>query len=267
VTANQKRMYAARNLRLLHTLTKNDFVKRFNGTALGLLWALVSPLLLLIAYTFVFSVIFGLKWSEHNEGKLTFALNLFLGISLHNWMAESINRAVNLYTNHRVYVTRVIFPVQILPIMVVTSSFILLLINLGIIIITSIISGKIITFTIFLFPFLLVPLAFYCVGFAYFFSAIGAYIKDLTELTPLLTTLMLFLAPIFYPLETVPANVAQYLRLNPLTNVVDMARGVLFREELPDTYIFGSTFLVSMITLIIGYTTYVRLKPGFADVV
>ena len=111
-----------RNRSLIHALAKREVLGRYRGSALGLLWSFFNPLFMLVIYTFVFSVVFKSRWNAGSDSKTEFALVLFAGLIVFNLFGETINRAASLVINNPNYVKKVVFPLEILPVVTLLSA-------------------------------------------------------------------------------------------------------------------------------------------------
>lgn len=252
---------------LVWQFTKRDIQARYRGSTLGLAWTLISPLLLLGAFTLVFYGFFDLKWpvSATGSGQMDFALQVFAGLVMFNWFSEAANRGPGLIVNQPNLVTKVIFP---LPLLALTSSLasgfqaivsllLLLMLSIGLVGPSS---------TWITLPALLLPFWLLMVGVGLWLSALGVYLRDLTPLIAVMTSLLMFLSPIFYPLATVPERWQALYLLNPLAFVIHELRGVLYLGAWPDWIALGGLTLFAAAVAVSGLWLFNRLREGFADV-
>ena len=253
---------------LLMQLTKRDIFSRYRGSALGILWSFITPLLLVGVYTFVFSVIFRPRWMV--EGATVaggYGFNLFVGMIIHNVLAECIARAPSLVLGNANYVTKVVFPLQLLPSVVVLSALFHLLIGFIALIALQLVMGVHIDFAMFAaLPLVLLPLAVICNGLVLILSALGVYFRDLSQIVSVLIAALMFLSPVFYPITAVPEAFRHYLYLNPMTYIIESARGVILNGQVPD---YGALLMVTGIgcaLIVLGAVVFQKLRRGFADV-
>jgi len=223
---------------------------------------------MLAVLTFVFSVVLKAKWGiSTHESKTEFAMTLFCGMIAFNLFSECLNRATGLIIANPNYVKKVVFPMEILPVYVLLSSFIHLLISMGILFLGILIFFHRIPWTVLYLPLVLIPLLFLSLGLAWFFASIGVFIRDIGNTVGFLTTLLFFMTPIFYPISALPKSLQIVIRLNPLTVIVEDFRRVMIWGQPPDWGWYGLLVFISVMALISGYAWFMKSKKGFADVI
>jgi lipopolysaccharide transport system permease protein len=251
---------------LLWALVKRDFIGRYKGSVMGIAWSLFHPLLMLAIYTFVFSVAFKVKWGAGEESKIAFSIMLFSGFIVHSFFAECINRASGLITNHPNYVKKIIFPLEILPWMVLFSAILHFLVSFGVLLAFCLLTGVSIHGGTLLTPIILLPLILTTLGLSWIFSSLGVYLRDLSQATGMLTTVALFLAPIFYPIEALPQNYQTLITLNPITLPIYQLREAMFWNTPLRWDLWALSLIVGAIISYIGYWWFQKSRRGFADV-
>ena len=269
-SALPKEMIASfwRNRFLIMQMTKREVVGRYRGSLIGLGWSLFHPLVMLAIYTFVFSIVFRAKWpGVAHDNTADFALLLFVGLILHGLFAECVNRAPTLILANPNYVKKIVFPLEILPCVAMGSAVLHGGISLAVMVMALLLTHGAIPWTVVLIPLVVLPLLCATLGIAWFLSALAVYIRDIAQLTGFVTTIFLFISPVFFPLSSVPREFQNWLQLNPLTFVIEAARNVL---------IFGRTFdwlgwtcyvLGSFGVAWAGFWWFQKTRRGFADVV
>jgi lipopolysaccharide transport system permease protein len=255
-----------RNRSLAVALTRREIESRYRGSALGFMWTLATPLLTLAAYTFVFSVIFRVKWGASTAGHGEFALVAFAGLLVFTCFADCVNRAPGLILSQANLVKKVVFPVQILPAVVLLGSLFQLAIATLVLLVIAAILGFTPGITAFAFPAILAPLVLGILGITWAVSAAGVYFRDLSQVVGLVVTLMMFLIPIFYPASAVPEAVRPIITLNPLAILVEEARGVLLWGRWPDWSQLAWVSLFGWAIAWGGYIFFMKLRRGFSDV-
>jgi len=256
-----------RNRQLLLQMTKREVVGRYKGSFLGILWSFLNPLLMLIIYTFVFSVVFKSRWGINtDETKSQFAIVLFVGMIVHGLFAEVINRAPTLITSNVNFVKKVVFPLEILPSVTLTAALFHSLISLAVLMAAFLLFNGYLNWTAILIPFVLFPLIILTLGFAWMLASLGVFLRDLGQTTGMVTMAMLFFSPIFYPVTALPVELRPWLMINPLTFIIEQARAVLIWGDLPDWGGLGIYYLVSLGVAWAGYTLFQKMRKGFADV-
>jgi len=258
---------AWRQRSLFFKLLVRDFAERYRGSYLGLLWSFILPLLSLLVFTFFFGVIFKMRWTGLDNASLSsLGLVLFIGLALYNFFAEGISRAPTLIVGRPNYVKSVVFPLEILPAVMVSSAFLILSTTLLLILIVQAVWGAGLSGTVWLLPVLLLPLLGFVLGLSWFLAALGVYIRDIQHLIVPLVQLMMFVSPVFYPLSALPERLQSWLRLNPLAVVIEQTRALILFGHAPDWMAYFGCLLVSLIVMLLGLSWFSRTRKGFADV-
>lgn len=256
----------ARHRGLIWQLTKRDVIGRYKGSALGLFWSFFHPLLMLAIYTFVFSTVFKVRWSSGSESKTEFALAIFIGIIAHSLLAESINRAPALILQNVSYVKKVIFPLEILPLVSMGATLFHTLISIIVWSLFYLIVNQTFHVSIMYLPLIFLPLILISLGVSWFIASLGVYLRDVGQITGVLTTILLFMAPIFYPLSRLPERYHAFLYANPLTFTVEQSRAVLMWGQAPDWNGLAIILPISISIAWLGFIWFQKTRNGFADV-
>ena len=255
------------NKGLIFRLVKREFTQRFQGSIFGWSWAILNPILMAIVFTFVFSAVFQARWQPGIEtGTFDFALILLTGVAIHSAFAEMLSRAPTLIIGNSSYVTKVIFPIEILPVVVLISALLNMSIALGIVVLGNIFLNGECPVTIAFFPFILIPYILFLLALNLFFATVGVFLRDVSQLVALVITLSMFMTPIFYPVSAVPPAFQAAMFLNPLTFVVEQTREVLLFGRAPDFWGLAIYMIASLVALAASYWFFQRLRKGFADV-
>lgn len=255
------------NYNLIKLLTYRDILGRYKGSFLGILWSFFNPIVMLIVYSFVFSVIFKSKWGFESGSKVDFAMALFVGLMLFNFFAEVLNKSPTLILTNVNYVKKVIFPLEVLPIIVVMSALFHLAINFFVFFLAFNFIYGISHPSLFFVPLLIPPLIIFSLGFSFLLSALGVYLRDLSHLITILLTMLMFLTPIFYPIEMVPETYQKFIYLNPLTSLIEAMRNIFFTGRFPNIWILALNYLFSFIFLFFSFFYFQKTRKGFADVI
>lgn len=252
---------------LLLKLIWRDVVGRYRGSLIGLLWSFVTPLIMLAVYTFVFTYVFQARWNVgEDEPRALFALVLFSGLMLHGLLAEVLNRSPSIIINNVNYVKKVVFPLELLPIVILGAALFHFAINVGVMLLAMLLMGMPLHATILLYPLVVLPLVPLTLGLGWGLAALGVFVRDIGQLTGIITTILLFLSPIFFPLDALPPLLQKLLVLNPLTIIIENARNVLLWGEMPN---WGALMMYSVVALsvfLVGFVGFQALRKGFADV-
>lgn len=257
-----------KNRELIYIFSKREVVSKYKGSVLGLIWPFLNPLIMLVIYTFIFSVVFKAKWGTSlvEEPKTQFAVILFVGMIIHGFFAETLMRAPNLIIQHSSYVKKVVFPLEILPVITLLSVFFHTLISFFILLVAFIIFNGFLHWTIIFVPIVFFPLFILTLGFTWLLSSLGVYIRDIGQSIGLIMTALMFLSPIFYPVSALPDFLQQIVLLNPLTFIIEQARAVIIWGRIPDFYGLMIYTLISLIITFLSYIWFQKTRKGFADV-
>ena len=247
-------------------LAKRAILGRYRGTVLGLVWSLVTPLLLLAVYTFVFGTILQVRWVSQSGGNAEFAAILFSGMLVHGILAECLTQASTLIVANPQYVKKVVFPLEALPWVTVISAFFQGVISTGILLAYLFFVQGGIPWTAVLFPIPLFVLAFVCIAAGWLISATAVYLKDIAQMMGLLSTVLFFMAPILYPKTALPVEFQNLLYLNPLTYIIEQFRAVVLWGELPNWNGLALYGIASVAIAWMSLAWFQKTRKGFADV-
>lgn len=234
---------------------------------MGLAWSFINPLVMLVVYTFVFSVVFKARWNVGGEENRTdFAIILFAGMIVYGLFAESVNRAPGLIISNVSYVKKVVFPLEILPWVSLGSILFHAIVSLIVLLLAQLFIKLSLPWTSLLLPLVLLPLIIGCLGLAWFLAALGVYIRDIGQVTGVFTTVFMFISAVFYPVSVLPAPYQSWLRLNPLVLIITESRNVLIFGTLPDWYSLGIVLILGLVIAASGFWFFQKMRKGFADV-
>jgi lipopolysaccharide transport system permease protein len=253
---------------LIRQLSKKAVLVRYRGSMLGLVWAFIQPLMMLAVYTFVFSVIFEAKWGhEIEQGRLSFALALFAGIITFDIIGNTVNASPTLILSNVNFVKKVVFPLEILPVVKLVESVVFSLFGLVVLVVAQGVFTLTLHWTLVLLPVVWLPVFMFALGWSYFLASLGVFIRDVGSVTGVVVTMLFFLSPIFYPLSAVPESLRVYCRMNPIAVFVQEVRQVVLWGQIPDWQGFVICFMVSLGVLMLGFAWFMKSKRAFADVI
>ena len=247
-------------------LTKREILGRYRGASFGLLWSMISPFLMLAVYSFAFGGILKGRWPQASNAHSSFALILFLGLITHAFFAECISRSPTLIVGNVNYVKRVIFPLEILPWPMALSALFHLFTNLLAFMVLQLILTGGLSWTIVFFPLVIAPLFILSIGIAWGLAALGVYFRDISQVTGVLTTALLFTSSAIVPVSAVPANVRWIFEINPLTFIIDQVRAIALWGNFPDWSGLGLYAIAAVVVAYMGYSGFTATRRGFADV-
>lgn len=255
-----------RHRHLATLLIARNVEASFRGSVLGKLWTALVPLLRLAIYTTVLGLILKVRWPGHHNTSLETALLYFVGLSFYDFFMEAIAAAPGLMAENVNFVKKVVFPLEILPCATVGAALVRLGVTSVILLLFFVIIRGIPPLAALAIPLVVAPFAMIVLGVVWFLSALGAYVRDLRQLTGVLALVMMYLSPIFFPLAMVPANARAFFYANPTAFPIETTRAALFAGQWPQWWALAAYFAVAWLFAALGYRWFLRTKPGFADV-
>lgn len=254
------------NKNLLNQFTKRDVIGRYKGSYLGLLWTFITPLLMLVIYTFVFSEVFKARWGTAGENKAEYALVIFTGLIVFNIFSEVVTRAPGLLVGNANLVTKVVFPLEIMPVAILGASLFHAAINFALLIVSLMLILGVLQWTLFLVPLVLLPLLLLSLGLGWILSSLGVYLRDLGQVIGIAMQAIMLMSPIFYPISSIPEKLRFIYYINPVSYVIEDMRRIVIWGEMPNwTWLCIGT-AIGLLVCITGYTWFQKTKKGFADV-
>jgi len=248
---------------LLLQLVQRDVLLRYRGAMFGVLWIFLSPLLMLAIFAFVFGHVFQARWAQQTGG-VPFWILLYAGLIAFNVFAETVSRSPTAVRGYPSYVKKIIFPVDILPLVPLGSALVHAGFNLLILLGALVWTGNLHS-TIMLYPFLLVPMMLFSMGLAWFLAAWGVFLKDMTQIVPVFIQMLMFLSPVFYPVAAVPQKLQPIYLHNPLGAVIESCRAVVTGSPVPWA-VWVQALLFAVAAFVVGYAFFQHSREEFADV-
>jgi lipopolysaccharide transport system permease protein len=255
-----------RRFDLIRTLARRMTLARYRGSALGLVWALLNPLVLIAVFTFVFAGVFGARFGERGT-PLDYALYLFCGLLPWTAFAESVQLSAGVIVAHSNLVKRVVFPLEALPVAQALSALVGQFFGtVALLGATLALRGELHATALWL-PALLLPQLLLTLGASWLVASLGVFLRDTAQALTLLLTAWMYLTPIIYPENIVPARYRQLLDLNPFTPLVRSYRYCLLEGAPPDWRGLAYALLCGAILFTLGYWWFARTRKNFADVI
>lgn len=253
---------------LIVSITMQNFRSVYQASYLGVAWQVVLPIIMLAIFYYVFGVIMGGKFVQTAiESPLDYALALFVGLGLYNFVAQNIGSATSLIAANQVYVKTLSFPLEIISLTTVLNALLTLLIN---ILLASVIllfakhglhPAAICTF------FYVACIFMFALGISWALSAVAIFFRDASAIVSPLMIILMFMCPIFYPASMVPKKLHWVIALNPLAVIIEDGRGCLLYGRWPSFHSAVYVFLVSLCMALLGYNVFMRSKNLFADLI
>lgn len=251
------------NRYLLGQLIKRDVLLRYRGAMFGVLWIFLSPLLMLAIFAYVFGQVFQSRGGV-TEGALPFWLFLYSGLIVFNIFAETVSRSPASVRGYPSFVKKIIFPVQILPLVPLGAALVHGFFNFLILLAALAWTGNF-HFRVLLFPVVLIPIVLLAMGFGWFLGAWGVFLKDMTQIVPVFIQMLMFLSPVFYPVSAVPRILQPFYSFNPLGHVIELSRSLVTGQAVPWT-VWCVTLGSSLVVAILGHLFFRHSREEFADV-
>lgn len=254
------------NRDLILEMTKREVIGRYQGSILGLAWSFFHPILMLSVYTFVFSFVFKARWGNSgDENKISFSLILFVGMIVHGLFSESTTKAPDLILKNANYVKKVVFPLEILSIISLGAALFHSTISLAVLLVAIAFTSGL-HWTILLAPIIFFPLVVLSLGVSWLLASLGVFIRDVGQTIGILTTVLMFLSPMFYPISAIPSTIRPLIILNPLALIMEQARSVLIWGQQPDWQALFIYTAIAFSVAWIGFAWFQKTRKGFADV-
>lgn len=251
---------------LILSLTKRELAARYRGSVLGVVWALVTPFVMIAIFTIIFAGIFKAKFGA-TTSPADYALYLFCGLLPWNAFQESIQLSASTIVSHANLVKRVVFPLEALPLSLSLAGVANELFGVVVLMIATIVLRRQLHPTTMLLPLLLIPQMLATIGLAWLVASLGVFIRDIVQGVALVLTAWMYLTPIIYPESLVPERYRTAINLNPFTPLVRNYRRILVEGTLPDWNGLAYFSLFAIIMFLVGYLWFARTRKSFADVV
>lgn len=257
----------SRNRSLIWQMTKREVIGRYRGSLMGILWSFLNPIFMLAVYTFVFSYVFKSRWgASTSDSKTEFAILLFTGLIIHGLFSECVNRAPSLILGNVNYVKKVVFPLEVLPWVAMGATVFHTGVSILVLLTFYFSINLSLPWTLVFLPLLLFPLVLLTMGLSWFLASLGVYLRDVGQIIGLVSTSMLFLSPVFYPVSALPPEYRPLLHLNPLTFMIEQAREVMIWGRMPDWQGLAIYTACSLAVAWAGFFWFQKTRRGFADV-
>ncbi len=254
---------------LIQNLVSRELKARYRGTVLGFLWSFFNPLLLMIVYTLVFGFIIPPRDPAFGNNPLIYALFLFCGVLPWTWFSSSSLESSNVLMAQGNLIKKILFPVEILPVVVVISNFVHFVFGLPILFLFAMIMLKRLTVYVFFLPLVILVQFVFSLGFALLVSSLTVHFRDIKDILSNLLTFWFFASPIIYPMTFITIRENPWLQLlldlNPMTHIMQGYQNCVFFGEMIRWKRLGVTFLLALFLFILGYYIFDRLRDSFPE--
>lgn len=252
---------------LILEMIKREVVGRYRGSVMGLLWSFFTPVLMLVVYTFVFSVVFQARWAGGSGSKTEFAVVLFIGMMIFGLFSECINRAPSLILSNANYVKKVIFPLEILPVVSLGAALFHFAVSMLVWLLFYIVLFGVPSIQTLWLPVVLFPLLLMCLGLSWFLASLGVYLRDVGQAIAVVTMALMFMSPVFFPTAAMPEAFRPYLYLSPLTYFIEQSRELLIWHGNMHWFTWMKMLGLSLVMAALGFAWFQKTRKGFADVI
>lgn len=251
-----KELYNYREM--LSNLVKKDLRTRYKGSVLGFLWTFINPLLQLLVYTMVFSVIMRSDIPKYY---------IFLFVALVPWIffSSSITASSSSIISGKDLIKKIYFPRIIIPMSVVNGAFMNMVFTMLVVFAALIFSGIGISKYIIFLPIVMILEYLLALGISFIVAALNVYFRDLEHILGIVTMAWMYGTPILYSVDMVPSKLLPIFKLNPMTSIIAAYRSILYYKIMPDLSHMGIIFIWSIAFIIIGYFVFQKLQKGFAE--
>ena len=251
---------------LIRYMAQRQMARSYQGSYLGLLWAFLGPLLMVILLTLIFSELIGIKFREvAGNSSLNFGLYLYCGLLPFLTFSQALSQGVNIIRRNSGLVQGVVFPLEILPLTTIVASLVQNLFGLGALLVVLVAFGQQLHLTTLLLPLVLVPQLLFTLGLSYLVAVTGTYVPDIRETLRAVIRGTFFITPILWPAGRVPEEWSFLVDYNPLAVLVNAYRDLILEGELPglESALWFSLFAAAL--FVVGLYVYNRVKHNFAD--
>ncbi|HAS05585.1 MAG: ABC transporter permease [Lachnospira sp.] len=257
-----KELYEYREM--IISLVRKDLRGRYKGSVLGFLWTFINPLLQLIVYTIVFSIIMNTSYEQYY---------LFLFVALVPWMffSSSVTDGAASILKEKDMVKKIYFPREVLPISTVTSGFVNMILTFIVVFVVVIISGRGLNpLALLCLPVVMIVEYILCLGIALIVSSLTVYLRDLQYILGIFVMALQYLTPVMYGVDMVERSSAgkwlvMMFNLNPMTPIIKIYRQIIYYGEVPELGSLLIAVAVGVVFIVVGEILFKRLQKGFAE--
>jgi lipopolysaccharide transport system permease protein len=258
-------LFLARHRYLVAQLVRRDIMSRYQGSILGVGWGLLSPLLILAAYTFVFRTVFKARWPGGGDSTSEFVLQLFAGLLIFNLFSDVLTRAPRVVLDQPNLVKRVVFPLEVLAWVAVGAVMFHALLALAILLGAAVGLGTTLTPWVLAVPLVLACTVPFLLGISWLLSAFGVFLRDIAHVIAPAVSMLLFASPVLYPTQALPPFLAQLLWLNPLTLPIENLRRLILHGAPPQWQALAVYTAIGLVFAFVSHRLFERVRPAFAD--
>lgn len=250
---------------LIRAMVRRDLAMRYQGSVMGIAWAIINPAMMIVIFTIIFAGIFQARFGESGS-QLSFALYLFCGMLPWSAFSEGVQRATTSVTENVNLVKRVVFPVEALPVNTALAAIVQQLLGTIVLLAAALIIERSLKPTALLLPVLLIPQLLVTLGLGWLMASLGVFLRDVPQISQLILNAWMYLTPIFYPEHLIPPTYQGLLKFNPMVPLIRSYRRILLEGRMPDWQGLGITTLFGLVCFVFGYWWFIRTRKAFPDV-
>jgi lipopolysaccharide transport system permease protein len=251
---------------LILSLARRELVARYKGSVLGIVWAIVTPVVMIAIFTFIFAGIFNARFGSRGT-PWDYALYLFCGLLPWTMFQETLQHSSTTIVTHANLVKRVVFPLETLPVAQALSSLGNQMFGTLALVVATVIIERELHPTVLWLPALLVPQLIFTLGSAWLVASLGVFLRDIAQGIALILMAWMYLTPIIYPESIVPARYRFFIELNPFTALVRSYRRIFLEGLAPDWSSLAYFSAVAVVLFVFGYWWFAKTRRNFADVI
>jgi lipopolysaccharide transport system permease protein len=255
-----------RRFDLILSLARRELAARYKGSVLGVVWAILTPIVMIAIFTFIFAGIFKAKFGiDHSHWD--YALYLFCGLLPWNAFQESLSLSANAIVNSANLVKRVVFPLETLPVSQTLAALANQMFGTAALLLAIVIIRHELHWTTLYLPLLLIPQLLLTLGGAWLLASLGVFIRDIAQGVSLVLMAWMYLTPIIYPETILPEAYRPIVNLNPFTPLIRSYRRIMLDGSGPDWLGLAYFSVFAVVVFVLGYWWFARTRKNFADVV
>ena len=251
---------------LIASLARRELVARYKGSVLGILWAVVTPVVMIAIFTFIFAGIFNARFGPQGNA-WDYALYLFCGLLPWTMFQETLQQSSTTIVTHANLVKRVVFPLETLPVAQALSSLGNQMFGVLALVVATVIVRHELHVTILWLPALIIPQLIFTLGAAWLVASLGVFLRDIAQGITLVLMAWMYLTPIIYPESIVPERYRPFINANPFTALVRSYRRIFLEGLAPDWASLGYFAILALIIFVFGYWWFAKSRRNFADVI
>jgi lipopolysaccharide transport system permease protein len=251
--------------RLIYELTRREIFDRYAGQVFGVVWSLVHPLLLTLIYIFVFGYVFQARVGDSLAMPLNYTSYMLSGFIPWLVFSEVLGKSSTVIIANANIVKQVVFPIEILPIKNVLASFVTQGVFLVLLIIYVLCTSHALAWTYLLIPVLVLLQTLALIGISYLFSSVGVYFRDLKDFVQIFLSVAFFILPILYLPESIPSLIRPILYLNPISYMIWCYQDILYFGSFAHPWAWAVFGIGSILTFVLGYRVFRKLKVMFGN--